>query len=124
MPWVPQVHFEAAAVAPVHARHAGSFPASLLALVREQGVQQLELSLTRGRWVSGWRQGTVCLVLAIVNTPWLLHFGTRGRAVIPSNTAAPSTGVLAIRAPDAGLVAAAACFSSRRLQAPWAGAQS
>ena len=47
-----QVHFEAAAAVPLHARHVHSFPAALLALAQEQGVQQLELSLTRGRWVS------------------------------------------------------------------------
>ncbi|PRW56630.1 GPI transamidase component Gpi16 subunit family isoform 1 [Chlorella sorokiniana] len=48
------VHFEAVVDAPLHSRHAGSFPASLLALAREQGVEQLELSLTRGRWA--WSQ--------------------------------------------------------------------
>lgn len=48
-----QAHFEFSAAAPLHAEHAGSFPAALLALARRHGVRQLELSLTQGRWVGG-----------------------------------------------------------------------
>ncbi|EFN58313.1 hypothetical protein CHLNCDRAFT_142327 [Chlorella variabilis] len=47
-------HFEFSAAAPLHAEHAGSFPAALLALARRHGVRQLELSLTQGRWT--WEQ--------------------------------------------------------------------
>lgn len=46
------MHFEAAAAVPLGTRHAGTFNAALLSLVRQRGVQQLELSLTQGRWVS------------------------------------------------------------------------
>lgn len=47
-----QAHLEIAASIPLHTRHAAAFPAALLGLAREQGVRQLELSLSQGRWVS------------------------------------------------------------------------
>ena len=47
-----QAHFEFSSSVPLAARHAGTFPAPLLSLARQHGVQQLELSLTQGRWVS------------------------------------------------------------------------
>ena len=50
---LPQVHFEVSVAASLHSPHSGSLPTSLLALAREQGVEQLELSLTKGRWVNG-----------------------------------------------------------------------
>ena len=47
-----QAHLEMASEVPLHSSHFGVFPPALLALARRHSVMQLELSLTRGRWVS------------------------------------------------------------------------